>query len=997
MSLTARLLIQYFTIALVLISINACGGADSGPGTTGSNDKTKPFVIDSFPITDVATTEITAIIKVTFSESIAAVNTDNISITAISSIGTLGEPLTFPQQNVLVLTSKDTVINVRLANAGIDLAPNTQYLVKVYGIEDYAGNVMKGTCQWLFATTGANLTIPNSGPCETVPGTLSFEYATTEVDEDISSGATTLTVIRTGGSDGAVSVFYETQDLSTTVGSDYKVTKGTLTFDDGDDTSKAIVIPIINDAKTENSEKFTVSLSQVSGGAILSSSVHTVTINDDDIPLEGKLTFSVNKSTVVENVMGGNVLVNVTRIGGSVGRVSVEYQTSSGTNTNAAVAGKDYTPKVNTLIFDAGITTQTISIPIIDDVEIETLETFLISLRNITGGATLGSPNIHIVTIADDEQAAGLINLSVIPKLKQLQFNWTPSKAGSIYNMYVNPDGASGFTKVIGSAIKGTSFTLNIGTHNLDWVKAKFIVEACIKTTCYTSNELVVTDQMLKTIGYFKPGNTSIGTNFGSSVALSDDGLTLAVGAPFESNKNFNIINNSNFPTPAENKNDAIDSGAVYIYVRDKVTSDWKLKSYIKPGNTGAGDNFGISVALNSDGTTLAVGADREDSNLTSIKSGSLPTAKTDNNNAIDAGAVYIFTYTASNVWQQQAYIKPTNTGAGDNFGHSVSLSNDGNLLAVGAYNEDSLVPGVVNSNTLPKPDLKELAASNVGAAYVFSRAVISNVPSWSQQSYMKSEAQFAAAAGDFFGYSVALSGNGKRLVVGAYGKDFSTILNIGVVFVFTNNGAGSWLNEKSLMNFRGAADYNFGQSVAINDSGNVIIIGIPNASANTSIKIGLINVFILTAEGTWPIGDAFIANKSDTGDLFGASVSISGDGLVFAVGSPGEAGDLKGLNPVSTNFASKSGAVYIFKRQSTTSARFDITQKAYVKASNTDVNDNFGNSVALSVDGSTLAVGAPNEEGDTTGVSNRDITSDTLNKAPRTAKGFGAGAVYLY
>src|SRR6185369_603680 len=90
--------------------------------------------------------------------------------------------------------------------------------------------------------------------------------------------------------------------------------------------------------------------------------------------------------------------------------------------------------------------------------------------------------------------------------------------------------------------------------------------------------------------------------------------------------------------------------------------------AYLKASNTGASDLFGSSVALSADGSTLAVGAYQEASAATGIGGN-----QTDNS-AGSAGAVYVFTRSGT-TWSQQAYLKASNTGAGDFFGSSVALS----------------------------------------------------------------------------------------------------------------------------------------------------------------------------------------------------------------------------------------------------------------------------------------------------------------------------------
>ena len=124
-------------------------------------------------------------------------------------------------------------------------------------------------------------------------------------------------------------------------------------------------------------------------------------------------------------------------------------------------------------------------------------------------------------------------------------------------------------------------------------------------------------------------------------------------------------------------------------------------QAYLKASNTGVGD-FGWSVSLSGD--TLAVGAVNEASNATGVNGNQA------DNSASGSGAVYVFTRSGG-TWSQQAYLKASNTEAGDAFGYSVSLSGD--TLAVGAVNEASNATGV-NGNQADN------SASGFGAVYLF-------------------------------------------------------------------------------------------------------------------------------------------------------------------------------------------------------------------------------------------------------------------------------------
>ncbi|MBA3470397.1 MAG: FG-GAP repeat protein, partial [Herpetosiphonaceae bacterium] len=172
-------------------------------------------------------------------------------------------------------------------------------------------------------------------------------------------------------------------------------------------------------------------------------------------------------------------------------------------------------------------------------------------------------------------------------------------------------------------------------------------------------------------------------------------------------------------------------------------------QAYLKASNTGAGDIFGWSVAV--DGDTVVVGAYQEDSAATGVGGDQT------NNSASGAGAAYVFTRSDAQgapAWTQQAYLKATNPDANDNFGWRVAV--DGDTIVVGAYREDSAATGVGGDQT-------NNSAGNSGAAYVFTRSGTT----WTPQAYLKAS---NTGAGDNFGVSVAISGD--TVVVGAYQED---------------------------------------------------------------------------------------------------------------------------------------------------------------------------------------------------------------------------------
>src|SRR5690606_16731875 len=190
----------------------------------------------------------------------------------------------------------------------------------------------------------------------------------------------------------------------------------------------------------------------------------------------------------------------------------------------------------------------------------------------------------------------------------------------------------------------------------------------------------------------------------GYSVALSGDGEYLAVGA-------------TNRDGPIDN------AGAVFIFAHEN--GIWTQQAEISvAGDTSANDYFGYTLALSNNGDTLAVGTPFESSDAKGID------GERNDASQPEAGAVYVFTRT-DDAWTEQAYIKASNAEAYDYFGGSVSLSSDGNTLAVGAQGEASNAKGVGGNQ-------ENNNIGVAGAVYIFER----NESTWSQNAYVKASTQ---------------------------------------------------------------------------------------------------------------------------------------------------------------------------------------------------------------------------------------------------------------
>ncbi len=205
----------------------------------------------------------------------------------------------------------------------------------------------------------------------------------------------------------------------------------------------------------------------------------------------------------------------------------------------------------------------------------------------------------------------------------------------------------------------------------------------------------------------------------------------------------------------------------------------------------GISDWFGISVATSGDGNTIVVGASWDD-----------------NGANFQQGSAYVYVKPGGG-WAnmtETAQLIASDGAAHDQFGYSVAISGDGNTIVVGAPTDD-------------------IGANNQGSAYVYMK------PGGGWGAGTPTEAKLTAsdgAADDDFGVSVAISGDGTTVVVGAYWNNIGVIADQGSVYVFVKPGGG-WVNmteTAQLIASDGAMNDDFGISVAIGGDGKTIVVG---------------------------------------------------------------------------------------------------------------------------------------------------------------------------
>lgn len=383
-------------------------------------------------------------------------------------------------------------------------------------------------------------------------------------------------------------------------------------------------------------------------------------------------------------------------------------------------------------------------------------------------------------------------------------------------------------------------------------------------------------------------------------------------------------------------------------------------------------DRYGHEVAVSGDGKTMVVSALLEDSPTTGINN---PPADDNTNLITNSGAVYVYHRHDTNGWELQAYIKASNTGSGDRFGADLTLSEDGNTLAVSAPREDS---GLVFSNGQFIEDQAGNGITDSGAVYVFSRS--GNV--WSQQDFLKSS---RAEANEIFGNGISLSDDGNTLAVGAWGNSTAlpgvgagttntqTRLDSGAAYIFTRTNA-TWSQEVYIKPDYVFPDTLFGYSVSLSGNGQTLAVGAigersdsginGDESNNNAFSSGAVFIYDRgTATQSNPTGwqkTAYIkASNPEQDDNFGNKVVLNYDGSTLLTTIPGDDTLANGINPTHDNNLNDSGAVAIFVRQPTPALNSNWSQQAFIKGPNYSYDADFGFQADLTADGNMAVIGA--------------------------------------
>lgn len=491
--------------------------------------------------------------------------------------------------------------------------------------------------------------------------------------------------------------------------------------------------------------------------------------------------------------------------------------------------------------------------------------------------------------------------------VRQLEFNWDPVPGAQTYELWFSSaPGAPWAHFGTRNARRSPTWRLAVPVHLLNWAQATYLIKACNSGGCSESNHVAVNDEKLAAIGFFKPQALTGHHMYGSRVALSADGKTMAV-------------------LTGETLGNATSSLVVHIYRQTTDTSRWRrearlLPTYVK-ANTHAPFDQASNLALSGDGNVLALGSFREPASRAGLPE--------------NAGAVYLFRRYGT-LWSLSQKIQ----GAGldiERFGAYLDLDDAGRTLAVSHnYRGGNYEPGTleiyrdpvdasdqfVHDRTIPVPprvDAGDLSECNAialsGDGNTLMRECLFNYGS-EGYTFVHTGPTFAETARIGLGLRTAidLSYDGKAAIILTWnGAD---------TYRLTPTG---WQYDGLLARFEGI-DVSSARHVAISSDGKIAAVGNPLeytvglgpvyppyvAGPDEFAGNGGVVVHQRKASG-WEIRRLVKPGSHYTG-WAGYSLALGDNGKVLAVGAPKDASAAAGIDgDRDDTSAPERGAVWLY------------------------------------------------------------------------------------
>jgi hypothetical protein len=371
--------------------------------------------------------------------------------------------------------------------------------------EDFFVNLLSPTNATLADAQGVG-TI-NNDDAQPVFGVLRFSPASYNVNEN--GGQATITVVRTVGSSGAVSVQYATTGGTAVGGADYTSTSGVLNWADGDSTSKTIAVAITNDLLDEADETISLTLSNPGGGATLGGTSNaTVTISDDDPAPK----VSIDDVSIAEGNSGTTSFVFTISLDAASGQtVSVNYTTAD----NTAVEASDYQAANGMVTFAPGETSKQITVLVNGDTQVESNETFAVNLYNL-GNASVGKVS-GLGSIVNDDSTSSTPTIQFSQAAYSVAEELGPLTITIIRSGDTSGAAAVDYTTADGSATQKADFEYAAGTLN-------FAAGETSKTLTLLVNEDMISEgDETFNVALSNPAGVTLGTQSTSIVTIVDD------------------------------------------------------------------------------------------------------------------------------------------------------------------------------------------------------------------------------------------------------------------------------------------------------------------------------------------------------------------------------------------------------------------------------------------------------------------------------------------
>lgn len=374
-----------------------------------------------------------------------------------------------------------------------------------------------------------------------------------------------------------------------------------------------------------------------------------------------------------------------------------------------------------------------------------------------------------------------------------------------------------------------------------------------------------VTEQEL-----FLASNAESDAAYGWSTALSEDGNTLAVSAPYRTlpviyvytrsgstwteeqkitisgdgrpGRALSLSDDGNTLAIAEPQSSV--GGEVHVWTRSGTT--WSEEEVIFSPNPESGGTFGVDVEVSGESNTLIIGANAED------VSGSF-----------NSGRAYVFTRSGT-TWTLQDTFTAIGTPVNSQLGISVSLSQSGNSAVVGVRGINSFE----------------------GRAYTYTRSG----STWTFDQELSSSFVQGTAQGAQFGSTCSMSSDGNTVIVGAryenHPSGTASNNDVGVAFIFKKDG--TWTEQAALTGDIQLSAYFSEGGVSMSGDGSTVVVGATWEDVGGNTNSGAAYVFQENG-GTWTRSSKITASNLAAGDFFSAlpSAAISRDGTTISVGAP--------------------------------------------------------------------------------------------------------------